>query len=99
MSALPVKRRKIQIVLEDAQEDAEKIVEQVRKSSRNMVNLLSGFLGKEAKGKYDSLTNLSAIAGKGNEYNAYIEGMNEAVQQFQTLAKLLDDIETMEEGR
>ena len=99
MISLPIKRRKTQIVLEDAQEDAEKIVDQVRKSSRSMVNLLSGFLGKEARGKYDALTNLSAIAGKGNEYNAYLEGMNEALQQFQTLAKLLDDIEAMEEGR
>ena len=99
MSSIPVKRRKTQIVLEDAQEDAEKILEYVRKAARNMVSLLSGFLGKETKGKYDALTNLPAIAGKGDEYNEYLAGMNEAHQQFQTLIKLLDDIEVMEEGR
>ena len=99
MSAIPVKRRKTQIVLEDAQEDAEKILEQVRKAARSMVNLLGGFSGKETKGKYDPLTNLSAIAGKGNEYNEYMAGMNEAQQQFQTLGKIMDDIEAMEDGR
>jgi len=99
MSAIPVKRRKTQIVLEDAQEDAGKILEQVIKAAKSMVNLLAGFLGKETKGKYDVLTNLPAIAGKGNEYNEYMAGMNEAHQQFQVLGKILDDIEAMEDGR
>jgi len=99
MSAVPIKRRKTQLVLEDAQEDAEKILEQVRKAARSMVNLLGGFTGKDNRGKYDALTNLPAIAGKGEEYNEFMAGMNEAYQQFQTLGKILDDIEAMEEGR
>jgi len=96
VSSLPVKRRKLQIILEDAQEDVEKILASARKASRSMVNLLNGFLGRDQKGKYDILNNLASIAGKGNEF---INGLTEAHQQFQTLVKLLDDIEAMEEGR
>ena len=98
IASIPVKRRKIQLVLDDVQDDAEKILDQIRKSSRSMVNLLGGFLGKEPKGKYDTLINFSALAGKGNE-NEYTAGMSEVLQQFKTLGKILDDIEAMEEGR
>ena len=96
MAALPVKRRKIQLVLEDAQEDAEKIIEQARKASKSMVSLLNGFLGRDTKGKYESLSNFSNFAGKGD---TYINNMDEAMQQFQTVVKLLEEIEAMEEGR
>jgi hypothetical protein len=96
MSALPVKRRKIQIVLEDAQEDAEKILGQVREASLSMLNLLGGFLGRDPRGRYDILSNFSTIAGKGSQF---INGLNETLQQFQMLVKLLEDIEAMEDGR
>jgi len=96
MSSLPVKRRKIQIVLEDAQEDAEKILQSVRDASQSMLNLLGGFLGRDSRGKYDILSNLSVLAGKSGQF---IGGLNETIQQFQTLVKLLGDIEVMEEGR
>jgi len=96
MSALPVKRRKLQIVLEDAQKDADKMLEQTRKASRNMASLLGGFLGRESKGKYDTLANLSSIAGKDSSYD---KGLSETLQQFEMLTKLLDDIEAMEDGR
>ena len=96
VSALPVKRRKLQIVLEDAQEDVNKILDQARKASRSMANLLAGFLGRETKTKYDTLANLSSVAGKEADYN---KGLSETLQQFQTLTKLLDDIEVMEDGR
>ncbi|MCL2381562.1 MAG: DUF5312 domain-containing protein [Treponema sp.] len=96
MSALPVKRRKMQIVLEDAQEDAETIIDHVRGACRSMVSLLSGFIGHDTKGKYDILNNLSAIAGRNSEYTG---GLNETVKQFQILGKLLDDIEATEDIR
>jgi len=96
MSSLPVKRRKIQLVLEDVQDDVEKILQSAREASRNMVNLLGGFLGRDSRGKYDILTNLSTLAGKSAQY---INGLNETVQHFQKVVKLMDDIEVMEDGR
>jgi len=96
MSSIPLKRRKIQILLEEVEENAGKILEQARSASQTMVNVLEGFLGKDSRGKYYALTNLSKIAGKNNQF---IASMDEVVQQFRMVLKLLDNIEAMESGR
>jgi hypothetical protein len=96
MSALPIKRRKIQIVLEEASADAEKILGQVREASLSMVNILNGIIGREIKGKYESLSNFAKLAGKGGQLNSDV---NETILRFQTFTKILDDIEAMESGR
>ncbi|MCL2205766.1 MAG: DUF5312 domain-containing protein, partial [Treponema sp.] len=92
----PVKRRKIQIVLEDVQDDAEIIRGQIRKSVSSMINLIGGFLGRDTKGKYDILTNLSVLGAKTSDYQ---NALNETLLQFQKMGSLLDEIEAMEDGR
>jgi len=96
MSLLPIKRRKIQLVVEEASKDAQKIHEQARDASRSMINILNGILGRDSRGRYDSLANLSHIAGKGS---TFLAGLEETIQLFQRLTKILDDIEAMESGR
>ena len=96
MSMLPVRRRKIQIVLEEASKYAGKIQEQAREAGRSMINILNGILGKDTRGRYDTLANLSQLAGKGS---MFLTGLEEIVQLFQRFIKLLDDIEAMENGR
>ena len=96
MSLLPIKRRKIQIVIEEASKDAEKLSGQARDASRSMVNILGGILGRDTRARYDTLANLSHVAGKGT---AFITGLEETIQLFQRLLKILDDIEAMENGR
>jgi hypothetical protein len=96
MSSLPIKRRKVQIVLEEAEEDAGRILEQIRNASQAMINILSGILGRDSMGKYFPLANLSKIAGRDSQF---IPGINNAIQKFQLVIKLLDDIEIMESGR
>jgi len=96
MTSLPVKRRKIQIVLEDVQDDAEIIRGQIRRAVSSMINLIGGFLGRDTKGKYDILTNLSALGAKTSDYQ---NALNETLLQFQKMGSLLDEIEAMEDGR
>jgi hypothetical protein len=96
MSSLPVKRRKIQIVIEEASDEAMKILERARVASRSMINILNGILDKDTKGKYDTLANLSKLTGKGTQF---ITGVTETIQQFQKVIQLLDDIDAMESGR
>ena len=98
MSSLPIKRRKMQVVATEASEDAGKILEQAVEASRSMVNILNGILGKDSRAKYDTLANLSKMAGKDKD-NIFIAGLNETAQQFQKVLKILDDIEAMESGR
>ena len=96
MSSLPVKRRKIQIVIEEAEEDAAKILEQARGASQSMVNILGGILGRDTRSKYDTLANLAKMAGKGSQF---MTSLDETILKFQKVISLLDDIDAMENGR
>jgi hypothetical protein len=96
MSGIPVKRRKIQSILDEAEEDAETIISGAKSASLTMVNTLNGIIGKEMTGKYETLNNLAKIAGKDK---GFIEGIGEAIQQFQTVLKLLNEMEAMENAR
>ena len=96
MSSLPVKRRKIQLVLEDVSDEAVKIIDSAKDAAKRMVKILNGILGKDVRGRYYSLTNLSKVAGKGGQF---LTGLEETVQQFQRMIKILDDINLLEYGR
>ena len=96
MTSLPVKRRRIQIIIEEASDEAEKILKRAVEASRSMVNIINGILGKDSRAKYSTLSNLAKIAGKDSQFNARL---GEIVKQFQDVLKILDDIEAMENGR
>jgi hypothetical protein len=96
MSSLPVKRRKIQIVLQDASGEAKKIIESARTAVRVMIKVLNGILRKDTEGKYDTLGNISQFSGRGP---AFVNGITESIQKFQKTLQLLDDIDVMESGR
>ena len=96
MSAIPVKRRRIQNILDEAGEDAETIINSAKGASLAMVNTLSGIIGKDTRAKYDTLINLAKIAGNDK---SFIEGIGGAIQQFRTVLKLLNDMEAMENAR
>ncbi|MDR1278001.1 MAG: DUF5312 domain-containing protein [Treponema sp.] len=96
MSSLPIKRRKIQIVLQDASGEAGGIISSARSAVRSMINILNGILGKDSTGKYDTLGNLSQLAGKGTSFTVNIA---DAVEKFQKTLQIMDDIDVMESGR
>jgi len=96
MSSLPVKRKKIQIVVEEASEDAKKILGQARSACESMVNILNGILGNDLMGKYETLANLSKMTTKGNNFFA---GLNEATESFRTVIKILNDMDAVGYGR
>jgi hypothetical protein len=93
MSSLPLKRRRIQIVIEDVEEDVKRILEPARRSLDSMVNVLGGIIVKDPSGKYDTLANLAKFTAKDSQFLA---GLGEIIQKFQTVLKLLNDIEVME---
>jgi hypothetical protein len=96
MSSLPVKRRKIQIILEEVEEQVDIILEQTREAAQIMVDVLNGILGKDSKGKYFPLTNLPKVVKKDSHF---IPGINDVIQKFQFVLKVLDDIGNMESLR
>ena len=96
IASLPIKRRKIQIIVEEAALTAERIITQTREAMEGMVKILGGILKKTADGKYDTLTNLSALAGRGTTFQ---EGITESINQLKKTIQLMDDIDAMEAGR
>ena len=96
MSVLPVKRRKIQIVTDEASNKAGEILGEAREASQKMADLLGGILGRDLSGRHESLTNLGKIIGKDSRF---IPGITEIIQQFQKVISILDEIEIMESGR
>jgi len=96
MSSLPVKRRKIQIAIGEAEDDVNRILEQTQSAAQSMINILNGILGRDSKGKYFPLTNLSRVVGKNTQF---ITGMSDVIQKFQFVLKIMEDIEAMESGR
>jgi hypothetical protein len=96
MSSLPVKRRKIQIAVEEASDEARRIVTQVRDSIKTMLNILNGILKKDPTSKYDTLANMSTMTGK---TAVFITGITDTIQKLEKTLQLLDDIDIMELGR
>lgn len=96
MSSLPVKRRKIQIAVDEASKKANSIFTGGKEASRSIVNILYGILGRSSSNQYDSLSNFAKMAGKDN---LFINDLEETIQQLLKLIKLLDDIDAMENQR
>ena len=96
MSSLPIKRRKTQIIVEEAAAIADQIIGEAKEALLGMVKILGGILKKSADGKYDSLTNLYTIAGRGTGFH---DGVTESINQLNKTISLLDDIDAMEAGR
>jgi len=93
MTSLPIKRRKAQIIMEEAAGTALDIISQTREALEGMIRILEGINKKNTDGKYDTLTNISVIAGRGASFQ---EGINESIDQLKKTLQLLDDIDAME---
>jgi hypothetical protein len=96
MIALPAKRRKIQIVMEEVDEEAEAIIERAARAMQIMVNVLGGIVKKDITGKYETLSNMTKLAGKGT---SFVTGVTESIQKFEKALQLLHDITIMEAER
>lgn len=89
ISSLSIKRRKVQMVLEEASRIASEIIERTRSAMKSMINVLNGILKKEPGGKYDALINMSQLITK---TPLLIDGIIETTQKFQKALQILDDI-------
>lgn len=96
MSSLPIKRRKIQIVADEASAEALAMTDDARRSCRSMINILGGILGRDNRGRYFSLSNLSRMTDKSGEF---IKIITDAISKFMRVLEILDDIDALESGR
>ncbi|MCL2069702.1 MAG: DUF5312 domain-containing protein [Treponema sp.] len=95
MSSLQLKRRKMQLVLEEIQEDIQKILAQAKEASWSMINILNAITGRQEGDKQDYLKNYAKLTAKDNRLSFVL---GRAIEYFQTVIKTLDDIREMESG-
>jgi hypothetical protein len=93
MSSLPVKRRKIQLVLEDASIEVVQIVERARAAFDRSINIISGILKKDPGGAYDSLSNLPQLEVKHPNLQADLQHIR---QRLKETVHILDSIAALE---
>ena len=87
--SLPIKRRKIQIVIDDASQMASAIINRTRAALKMLVNVLNGIIKKDSSGRFEGLANMAQLT---NKNHTLVNGINDAIQTFQQALQLLDDI-------
>jgi hypothetical protein len=95
MTSLPIKRRKIQIVLQEASRAARGIIDQTKDAIKGMILILSGIVKGSVDDKYDSLANL-VVFGRPS---AFFDSLRSCIDQFQKAIRLMSDIEDIENGK
>jgi hypothetical protein len=96
ISALTVKRRKLQIIQEEIDEQANAIVDRSVLAINGMVKVLNGITGQESEGKYDTLSNLSQLSDKGSKFT---DALKNAALKFGEAVKILKGIARLEAGK
>jgi hypothetical protein len=61
ISSLPIKRKKIQIVTQEANDEIQKIISNTQKSFKTMIDVLQGIIKREPGSRFDSLSNVSNL--------------------------------------
>jgi hypothetical protein len=93
LAPLPLKRRKMQIVLDEVSHEASGLVIRSRNALVALINVLTGLLRRETGSKYDSLANFEQFAGKNPE--VFIEAAGETIKQLQQALQTLKDIDAI----
>ncbi|MDR2143238.1 MAG: DUF5312 domain-containing protein [Treponema sp.] len=95
MTSLPIKRRKVQIILQEASGAAGKIIEQTKDAIKGMILILGGIIRKSVDEKYDSLSNI-AVFGRPA---VFLGNLQSCIDQFQKAIRLMDDINNIENAK
>lgn len=94
MTSLPVKRRKIQIVINEVNEEIQKIINNTEKYFKTMIDVLQGIIKREPGNRFDSLSNVSSLPHvKGL---SFIEAVSLCKSKIEEASSLLKEINLLE---
>ncbi|MFP3091305.1 DUF5312 domain-containing protein [Treponema sp. TIM-1] len=92
----PLRRRKVQRLINEASSEAEGIITTVKQTIAEMIKILGGFIRKETDGNYDALANIMQIS---SNTPGFISGIGNSIHRFQQVLQFLDTIDMLESGR
>jgi hypothetical protein len=93
MSSLTVKRRKIQIIQDEIDEQADALVEHAGIALNGLISVLGGIVAGKPDGKYDTLSNLVQLNGKSGEFTV---GLENALLKLKEAVSILNNIIQLE---
>lgn len=94
IASLPVKRRKIQLVTQEASEESLEIINKTGTAMKTMINILEGINKKEAGGKYDTLANMASLStSKGKPFS---DSVALAKTKLEEASRLLEEVNILE---
>jgi hypothetical protein len=104
--SIPIRLRKTQMVLEDATEEAQHIIERTLKAIDVVITVLNAIITKDLEGNYEALANMAHFIGKSDlsspasshKEMVFLNSVTEAIQKLQRTVQLLDDINVIELG-
>ncbi|MDR2900083.1 MAG: DUF5312 domain-containing protein [Treponema sp.] len=94
MSSLPIKRKKIQLVTQDANEEIQKIIGDTQKSFKTMIDVLQGIIKREPGSRYDSLSNLSSLPHLKDR--SFIDAVSLSKSKLEEASSLLKEVNLLE---
>jgi hypothetical protein len=92
LASLALKQRKLHAIINEVNRTADQIIEQSKTALITMVNVLNGIMKKEPGSEYDTLINLSKLAGK----PGFMKSLSTAAQNFQDALAFLDQAKSQE---
>ncbi|MDR1866676.1 MAG: DUF5312 domain-containing protein [Treponema sp.] len=105
VSSLPGKRRRIQLILDEAHTESHKIVDTTQAALKNLISILAGIPRRDANGQYDILVNMAKFMGKdimefgdgpqGKKAQIFLNGIADTLQKLQKTSQILEEIDTI----
>jgi hypothetical protein len=94
MSSLPIKRKKIQLIVNEANEEIQKIVNHTQNTLKIMIDVLQGIINREHGSKFDTLSNLSSLPNIKNQ--PFLDAVSLSKQKLAEASSLLKEVNLLE---
>ncbi|MDR2536432.1 MAG: DUF5312 domain-containing protein [Treponema sp.] len=104
-TSLQARRRKSQVVLDDASEQAEEIITRTKTSIEGLITILTSIITKDGNGQYTTLINMTHFMAKSETADlsvltakgmAFLNSMHDIIQKFQKTLRIMEDIVILE---
>jgi hypothetical protein len=105
-NSLQSRRRKIQVVIDDATDEAEEIISRTKTSIEGLITMLTAIITKDSNGEYTTLINMARFMAKDEATDlsatvtakglAFLNTMRDVIQKFQQTLAILEDIAVLD---
>jgi hypothetical protein len=104
-TSLQSRRRKMQVVLDDAGDEAEEIITRTKTSIEGLIAILTSIVTKDGNGQYTTLINMAHFMAKNENADLsilttkgqmFLKTMNDIIQKFKKTLQIMEDIIILE---